>query len=327
MAEEQTVSVVTCAFNPEPALLREAAASLAAQTRQPIEWIVVDDGSATPVEPPSGPWPFPVRVVRHGANLGQATALGTGVAEAKGSLVAFLDADDTWKPHKLEHQCAAWEREGSQLALLATRADVLDMEVGRLVRVRSTGGITRLDFGRVLRKEWYTGWSTLMMSRERFLSVGGCNLELRRCQDWDFWLRATSMTGLPVGLLEEALVIYRYEPRSWSAGPVALSVYRSWRAACERGEAPAVPERLLARLEQHHLLNFAYRAYAAGHADDGRAALASCRGEKLGSRWLRWIAAVGLRAPWLLVASIAYRKMLTGRIAWRAFPRDPRWTQ
>jgi glycosyltransferase involved in cell wall biosynthesis len=325
MSERTSLSVITCTYNAEPELLRAALVSVAEQTVVPDELVLVDDGSETPLVRPEGDFPFEVRLVRHEQNLGFPAALNTGVAEARCDLVSFLDADDRWLPTKTERQLQLWRERGDGLALLAARAHVLDADLGRVVEIRPRGGLTLLDFRKVLRKDWFTGWSTVMLPRERFLSVGGCDTALRRCQDWDFWLRATARSGQPVGLLEEALVVYRYEARSYGAAPVALEVFRRWRSAVQSGEAPAIAPRELARLAQHHLINFAYRAIAAGRGSEAVAALDECSQEPDGSLWLRCVASVARRAPRLFAASIAYRKMAQGRIGWRLRPRDPRW--
>jgi glycosyltransferase involved in cell wall biosynthesis len=82
--------------------IEEAVASVLAQDFPPgeVEVLVVDDGSADDT---------PQRVRRFGArvrllcksNGGQASALNAGFAEARGEVVAMLDGDDVWLPHKL----------------------------------------------------------------------------------------------------------------------------------------------------------------------------------------------------------------------------------
>jgi GT2 family glycosyltransferase len=76
--------------------------SIAAQTFQDLEIIVVDDGSRD-----SGPalvqaFPgLPVRLIRQ-ENAGPGAARNRGIAEAKGRYLAFLDADDEWMPDFLD---------------------------------------------------------------------------------------------------------------------------------------------------------------------------------------------------------------------------------
>lgn len=98
---EATISVVIPFFN-EPANLAAALASVAAQTLQPLEILVVDDGA--PVAPDVQ---APVRLLKTGRNLGPAAARNLGVAAACGRFIAFLDADDLWLPDKLRVQAAA----------------------------------------------------------------------------------------------------------------------------------------------------------------------------------------------------------------------------
>lgn len=93
------VSVVVPTHN-RPALLREALDSLRAQTFGAWEAIVVDDAS-TPaatieIEDPR------LRIVRHATAQGGAAAKNTGIADARGDLLAFLDDDDCYDPRYLE---------------------------------------------------------------------------------------------------------------------------------------------------------------------------------------------------------------------------------
>lgn len=327
MAARAPLTAITCCYNPDLRLLREALDSVAAQTVLPECLILVDDGSESPVEPPDCDYPFPVRVLRHERNLKLASALNTGVAAAETELVAFVDADDRWLPEKTERQLALWRARGPEFALLATRAHTLDVERGVVVPAGQREGISLLPYGEVLRKERFTGWSTVMLSRERYREAGGCDTALPKCQDWDFWLRATSASRLPVAMLEEPLVVYRYEARSFAAAPVALEVFRHWRAASSEGSAPPVPPAELGRLYQRHLLNFAYRAVASGEVGQAMSALAECAEERDGSAGQRCLARLARMAPRAFAAAVAYRKMAMGRIAWRLRPRDPRWAR
>ncbi len=81
-----------------PRWLSEALGSVFAQTDQDFELIVVDDASPEPVAVPSDP---KLRLVRRDENGGAAAARNTGVANARGRYLAFLDDDDLYTPERL----------------------------------------------------------------------------------------------------------------------------------------------------------------------------------------------------------------------------------
>lgn len=96
------ISVVIAAYNAET-YVAEAVESVLGQTRRPDEVIVVDDGSTD--RTPQVLAGFGDRIVRLSQpNRGQAVAVNRALAHAAGDALAFCDADDLWKPRKLEWQ-------------------------------------------------------------------------------------------------------------------------------------------------------------------------------------------------------------------------------
>jgi glycosyltransferase involved in cell wall biosynthesis len=87
--------------------LEEALRSVAEQTVDSVETIIVDDASPDPVALPR--WSS-ATLIRAEANGGAARARNIGVGAASGDALAFLDDDDTWLPTRLEDAARALER-------------------------------------------------------------------------------------------------------------------------------------------------------------------------------------------------------------------------
>lgn len=105
------ISVVIPAYNAER-YLGAAIASILAQPHRPIEIVVVDDGSedsTAAVAESHGP---EVRLLSI-AHSSAGAARNRGVAEIRGSFLAFLDADDLWTPPKLACQLARFAADPS----------------------------------------------------------------------------------------------------------------------------------------------------------------------------------------------------------------------
>jgi glycosyltransferase involved in cell wall biosynthesis len=95
------VSVVLPVYNSE-AFLRETLESVFALEYEPLEVIVVDDGSTDGSAALAQSFPG-VRRIRQ-ENRGPAAARNAGIEAARGEFVAFVDADDIVLPHKLSVQ-------------------------------------------------------------------------------------------------------------------------------------------------------------------------------------------------------------------------------
>ena len=80
--------------------LAEALASVTAQTVENWECLVVDDASPAPVSLPE-PIDPRIRLVRRAVNGGPAAARNTGLVEARGAFVTFLDDDDLYTADRL----------------------------------------------------------------------------------------------------------------------------------------------------------------------------------------------------------------------------------
>lgn len=96
------VSCIIPVFNGEKYLC-EALNSVFAQTYRPIEVIVADDGSTDGSRAVAETFGDGVRWISQ-TTAGPAATRNLGVRAARGELAAFLDADDLWKPDKLERQ-------------------------------------------------------------------------------------------------------------------------------------------------------------------------------------------------------------------------------
>ena len=134
------VSVVIPTYN-YGRFIAESIDSVLAQDFTDFEVIVVDDGSTDNTQAILARYADCVRCIRQ-ENAGSAAARNTGIAHAKGELIAFHDADDIWLPHCLSRRVEMMERYPE-----------LDMVFGDVVVVRGNEVLFRsfLDERRQLR--------------------------------------------------------------------------------------------------------------------------------------------------------------------------------
>lgn len=99
--------------------------SVLAQTEARFELVIVDDGSTDGSVDLVATFPDPrVRLIRQ-QNMGPGGARNRGVAESTAPFLAFLDADDNWRPRHLERALAALS-ENPQVAAFVSSFDVGD---------------------------------------------------------------------------------------------------------------------------------------------------------------------------------------------------------
>jgi glycosyltransferase involved in cell wall biosynthesis len=218
------VSVIIRTYN-RAYIVAEAIESALNQTYGDYEVLVVDDGSTdnTP-EVVQGFKDPKLRCIRHERNRGVGAACNTGVAQAQGELIAFLDSDDLWKPEKLERQVACMVRHPEVDAVFS------DVEIiEETTTIPSLIALMR-SFSKLLakdRKQQEYVFSArqlylclleevpikptvLLVKREIFQKVGLFDLTALGCEDWEFLLRLAYMACF--GYVDAPLAIQRRTP-------------------------------------------------------------------------------------------------------------------
>ena len=209
MSSDRTVSVVVPAYN-AVRTLPATMASILSQSVEPLEVIVVDDGSKDDTAELARS--LGARVVTQ-ANAGHAAARNTGIGAAEGRYVAFLDADDLWLPDKLERQLDEIGL-NPEIRALQTGAARIDDDL-RLLWVEHCTRSTDQLWDTLYFRNMPALMSTIMVERELLEDVGGFDASLVILQDWDIAIRLAQRGQFHS--LPDALAAYRYYETSQSA--------------------------------------------------------------------------------------------------------------
>jgi glycosyltransferase involved in cell wall biosynthesis len=206
------VSVVMPAYNVAWCIGR-AIDSVLAQDYAAREIIVVNDGSTDGTRPLLATYGGAVAVIDQ-ENRGMSAARNAGIRRARGTYVAFLDADDRWLPQKLSSQVDLMERR-PEIGFCSTSARVEDGE-GRLINLwRCPQAST--DILTTLFAENATiagGCSAVMVRKHLFDRVGLFDERLGGFEDPDLWLRLAAVSGY--ACVDETLAVILRREKSVS---------------------------------------------------------------------------------------------------------------
>jgi len=239
----QLVSVVIPAYN-SAQYLPDALRSCLAQTYQPIEIIVVDDGSTDNTRELVQDFPG-VRYIYH-ENRGVAVARNTGLYASGGEYIQFLDADDTLAPTKIE-RCMRAFAEHPEVGWVYTDYVVFDPDMRAPAARQHPHPSGKMPEGDALWQAlvqlncFFPPHATLI-ARHALDAVGGSNEALWRSADWFMWLRLLA-AGYRCYYIDEPLVQYRRTPNSLSSDILKRS-YGNLLAAEALRDVPEIVARL-----------------------------------------------------------------------------------
>ena len=206
------VSVIIPAYRAAHTIDRALNSALG-QTCPPAQILVIDDGSPDDLAAAVRPYGDRVELIRK-PNGGAASARNQGLDLARGQFVAFLDADDYWEPHKLEHQLRRFTAHpdlGSVAGRYFTQQPGLPREAPAdpagpfYDRILPPGG--RRAFWAATKMQ-----TSVVLARREVIGEHRFVSGLEPAEDRDLWARLSA--AAPVYLIGEPLMTYVEEPNS-----------------------------------------------------------------------------------------------------------------
>lgn len=195
-ARAPAVTVIALCFN-HARFLKECLDSIAAQTFQDFQLIVMDDcsqdGSAQLIEAWLARQRPGALFIRHSRNMGLCKTLNEALVQARGEFISMIATDDAWEPDKIERQLAAVSPMSTAVAVVYSDASRMDEEGKRLEKdfieshtpqcTRPSGHI----FAELANRNFIPAMSTLIR-RQALVEVGMYDEQLAY-EDYDMWLR------------------------------------------------------------------------------------------------------------------------------------------
>jgi glycosyltransferase involved in cell wall biosynthesis len=199
-----SVSVITVVKDGE-GYLAEAIKSILSQTFTPYEIIVVDGQSTDGTKKVAGAFPQ-VRYINQ-SGRGLADARNTGIGEAAGELIAFLDHDDLWARNKLSTQVHHLVND-----------TILQYTITWMKSFLEPGCSVRPEFKTASLKQPQIGCtpSALVVRKSLFDLIGLFNPEFTIGCDADWFTRARD-SNIPMDVIPEILLYKRLHNRNLSS--------------------------------------------------------------------------------------------------------------
>lgn len=207
------VSIIIPAYNRENTVA-ETIRSVQDQTYKNLELIVVDDGSTDKTYEVLKDFGDTIKIIRQ-ANAGVSAARNTGIKEAKGEIITFLDSDDLWLPQKIEKQVTILNALGPEIPCcwcnsLMSRSDGSKVDTLKIQRLNPNEDqgiwINPLEF---FAARFVLMNQAIAVRRSAMKKLVGFEENLWVLEDLEFALRL-AMLG-PWAFIREPLVVWRSE--------------------------------------------------------------------------------------------------------------------
>ena len=214
------ISIITPTYNSEK-FIKKTIDSILTQSYSNWELILVDDASndsTVRIINDTIKKSTNCKLIQNSINQGAGVSRNLGIQEAKGDFIAFLDADDIWKPNKLETQIKYMVE--NNVDVCYSSYDLID-ENGIKLNKR-VNSLPILSYRKLLKSN-YVGNLTGMYNCKSLGKV--VSNKLRKRQDWILWLYAIKKSGKPAKGIKESLAYYRVRKNSMSYNKIGLIKY------------------------------------------------------------------------------------------------------
>jgi glycosyltransferase involved in cell wall biosynthesis len=235
------VSVIIPCYNGE-AYLEEAIESALAQTYQPVEIVVVDDGSTDGSSAIAQK--FPVRYIRQ-HNCGLTETRNRGIRESRGDYLVFLDADDRLRPEAIEAGvCVMVERPECAMVV---GDHVFVAKDGKHLRNSRKECLATSHYEALLKSNFIEMISSVLFRRSVVEAVGAFDTGLRVAEDYELYLRIAR--NYPIYCHRSVIAEYRIHQSNASRNSELMLTMTLQVLARQALHVRSNPRRVLAFLE------------------------------------------------------------------------------
>ncbi|ART49639.1 glycosyltransferase family 2 protein [Acidovorax carolinensis] len=231
--------------------LQEALDSVLQQSFTDLELLLINDGSTDDDYDRYALQDQRIRVI-HLTGTGVSRARNVGIAQSRGELIAFLDADDLWFPGKLQ----------AQVRYFDDHPDV-GVVFGKFIRWPALPGggfapassliqdASRFTTAEPERSGWLyarllkgllVGMNTAVIRRGVYEAIGGFDESMRQGEDYDFWLKSSRISEMhslngPVALyrIHGASAMHKLSDENHLANLIKVATLR-WSASYRPGD-------------------------------------------------------------------------------------------
>lgn len=211
------VTVLMPAYNAGK-FIKEAIQSVLAQSFADFELLIVDDGSSDDTIAVIQSFTDPRIKYIQQLHRGIASALNTGLQEAKGIYIARFDADDICMPDRLEKQVAFLETDHTYV-LCGGNAEYISEAGEHLFNFTCTGH-THEEIARQLYVYCPFIHSAVMYRKDVVMATGGYSPHAHNFEDYLLWVQLSAY-GRYANLYEQ-LIKVRFNPAS-------VTIDEKWR--------------------------------------------------------------------------------------------------
>jgi glycosyltransferase involved in cell wall biosynthesis len=263
----RVAAIIPC-FNASK-YIGEAVESALGQTYGHVDVIVVNDGSTDDFDRAIAPFRDRITLISQ-PNSGQGAARNRGMAAARATFVAFLDADDRWHPEKTSRQ----------VATLAAHPECGLVHSARRLVGSAGATIPRSPLTPELREQAHGDclWQLIqrnsiiissVMVRRSLLDGERFSTDMGGVEDWDMWVRLAGRTRF--AWIDEPLTDYRVHETnfSWDTRTMSRATVKLMDGVLRREQDPKI--RLAAAAQRReYMLEVAHLEFERGDHHEAR---------------------------------------------------------